>query len=101
MNETPEWLARERAMQGDDYKEPCAYTIEKTPLETLRELTEIQGQHGNWNYDPYMHGMYNGMELALATMEGRAPEYKPPPKEWLRGIKPEGEHAIACAESQG
>jgi hypothetical protein len=52
-------------------------------IENLRKSLEIQGRHGNWNYDPYMHGMYNGMELALATIENREPEYREAPEQWL------------------
>jgi len=49
----------------------------------LRELVDIQGQSGNWNYDPYMHGMYNGMELMLAIVEDRDPVYREAPEQWL------------------
>lgn len=55
----------------------------KTPIEQLQELVEIQGSNGNYNYDRYMHGMYNGMELALAIMENREPVYKDAPEQWL------------------
>lgn len=53
-------------------------------MEKLKELVEIQGQHGNWNYDEYMYGMYNGMELMLALVEEREPVYKEKPKQWLK-----------------
>jgi hypothetical protein len=52
-------------------------------LDAVRDQLNIQGQHGNWNYDQYMHGMYNGLECALATLENRAPAYKTAPTEWL------------------
>lgn len=42
----------------------------------LVELLEVQGADGNWNYDDYMCGMFNGMELAVATLEGRDPEFR-------------------------
>jgi len=42
----------------------------------MRELTNVQGGIGNWNYDNYMLGMYNGMELMLSIAEGREPVYK-------------------------
>jgi hypothetical protein len=45
-------------------------------IETLRHYVQIQGENGNWNYDDYMVGMFNGLELALATMEGREPQYR-------------------------
>lgn len=57
--------------------------MEKSTIEQLRELVNVQGKSGNWNYDPYMHGMYNGMELALATLENREPTYKEAPKMWI------------------
>jgi hypothetical protein len=52
-------------------------------LAPLRSQLRVQGQNGNWNYDPYMHGMYNGLECALATLEHRDPEYRSAPKKWL------------------
>ena len=37
----------------------------------LKELLEVQGRDCTWNYDPYFHGMYNGMEVMLAVLENR------------------------------
>lgn len=59
----------------------------KKYLDPLRNQLKIQGGRGNWNYDPYMHGMYNGLECALATLEGREPKYRDAPKEWLCDLK--------------
>ena len=56
-------------------------------VEKLKNLLEIQGSHGNWNYDPYMHGMYNGMELMLATLEDRAPDYREAPDKWIADLE--------------
>lgn len=50
--------------------------IHGTSILKLRELLEIQGRHGNWNYDSYMRGMYNGMEVLMACLENREPEFK-------------------------
>jgi hypothetical protein len=52
-------------------------------MKKLREVTKVQCEHGNWNFDPYMHGMANGLLLAVAIMEDKEPEYLEPPKEWL------------------
>lgn len=52
-------------------------------IRELREMLDIQGSNGNWNYNPAMHGMYNGMEFAIATMEGREPEFREAPDKWL------------------
>lgn len=53
-------------------------------LSDLREITKIQCSNGNWNYDAYMHGLANGLIMALATMEGTEPAFLSAPKEWLR-----------------
>ena len=55
----------------------------QSTLESMRQLMGIQGSNGNWDYDPYMQGMYNGMELMLAIQEDREPVYKKAPAEWL------------------
>ena len=44
----------------------------------LVDLVEVQGRDGNWNHDHYMRGLYNGMEMALALFEQRAPVFKSP-----------------------
>ena len=54
----------------------------KKPLESLRELVDVQCSDGNWNYDPYMHGMANGMILALAIMNEKEPKYLDKPDVW-------------------
>lgn len=61
----------------------------KKEIEQLRDLTKIQCTHGNWNYDPYMHGMANGMILALAIMEGTEPKYLDAPDQYLKSKKTE------------
>ncbi|MEC1351682.1 hypothetical protein [Bacillus licheniformis] len=48
-------------------------------LRAMREMVKIQGSDGNWNYDEYMRGMYNGMELMLSVIENREPVYKEAP----------------------
>ena len=53
-------------------------------LKTLKDLTQIQCSDGNWNHDEYMHGMANGMLLALSLFEGGEPKYLDAPDVWLR-----------------
>lgn len=55
----------------------------KKRLQELRDVHAIQGTHGNWNDHPYMLGMFNGLELALAIMEDREPQYREAPDTWL------------------
>jgi hypothetical protein len=52
-------------------------------LECMREMLRIQGNDGNWNYDSYMHGMYNGMEFLISILEDREPLYRVRPDVWL------------------
>lgn len=55
-------------------------------IESMRDLMRVQGANGNWEYDPYMQGMYNGMELMMAMAEGREPVFKEAPPTWGRDI---------------
>jgi hypothetical protein len=59
----------------------------KSPLEELIEVHQIQGEDGNWNYDPYMQGMFNGLELALAIFEEREPNYREAPTKWTKAVE--------------
>jgi len=52
-------------------------------IDALREILKTQGEDGNWNYSPYMYGLYNGLELAAAIIEDREPEFRSGPSEWL------------------
>jgi hypothetical protein len=56
---------------------------EPEPVAKMREMLEVQGRDGTWNYDPYFHGMYNGMEFMLALAEGRDPVFRKAPEKWL------------------
>lgn len=42
----------------------------------LIEIRDIQGNDGNWNAAPYMTGLFNGLELAVAIGEDREPAYR-------------------------
>lgn len=53
------------------------------PDQDMKDVMAVQGNDGNWNYDPYMHGMFNGMELMHSIAEKRDPEFREAPDEWL------------------
>lgn len=55
----------------------------KKEKEIMRQMLKVQGQHGNWNYDSYMHGLYNGMEYMVALAEKREPKFRDAPETWL------------------
>lgn len=52
-------------------------------IKDLKEIVKLQGENGNWNFDPYMHGLYNGLEFGLSLMEDREPEFREAPERWL------------------
>lgn len=45
-------------------------------LKCAKEMLYLQGQSGNYNYDSYMLGLYNGMEYIISLFETREPIYK-------------------------
>ena len=55
----------------------------KQAVEALRDVTNVQCSDGNWNHDPYMHGMANGLLLALSFFEAGKVEFLEAPDEWL------------------
>lgn len=61
-----------------------------TNMEKLKELIKIQTSRGNWDYDPYMQGMANGMLLAEAVLEDRSPVYLEAPEVWGKDRKVTG-----------
>lgn len=50
----------------------------------LKNIRAIAGADGTWNFDPYLHGMFNGLELILSFIEDREPQFKNAPDKWLR-----------------
>lgn len=79
---------REQILE-DTYIEYCAYVnlahryselkkqLEEWEhhLKCSKEMLDIQGQKGNYDYDEYMLGLYNGMEYVIALFETREPNY--------------------------
>lgn len=62
-------------------------TIKKITSD-LDDVLNIQRQNGNWNYDPYMHGLANGLIMARSLVTGEEPEFLDAPEKWLKDIKP-------------
>jgi len=50
--------------------------MDKDLINDLKNLVNIQGSKGNWDYNEYMRGMFNGMTLMIAIVEGREPIYR-------------------------
>lgn len=64
----------------------CKVTLNediKENLEAVQDLLNIQLMDGNWNCDPYMHGMANGMILCMSILRGEVPKFLDAPEEWI------------------
>ena len=57
-----------------------------TNVELIEDLVKVQCSDGNWNFDPYMCGIANGMILCLAVLQGHDPVYLEPPETWLKDM---------------
>jgi len=60
--------------------------LEPIALKQLRDLHKVQGSKGCYDIDPYMCGLYNGLEIALSLFEKREPMFKEPDRskrEWV------------------
>lgn len=44
-------------------------------MRIANEMLEVQGQKGNYDYDEYMLGLYNGMEYIVSLLEVREPKF--------------------------
>jgi hypothetical protein len=73
-------------MENDILSESEELEILRKSVNTLKECKKIQCIDGNWNYDPYMLGMANGLIFALSLFEKNVNgvEYLSTPDEWLR-----------------
>lgn len=74
-------------------KEPDASDMDKL-ISAMKDIHEIQGNDGNWNYSSYMHGMFNGMEMFVAMAEQREPEFRDAPFVWKEDRPPKFEDPI-------
>ena len=72
---------------------PLFRSAHHDPTQDMHDLLDVQGSDGNWDYDPYMHGMYNGMELFRAIHDRDEPEFREAPEHW-------GYEKTATAEPQ-
>jgi len=62
----------------------------------LDSVVKIQCSDGNWDYDPYMHGMANGLLLAQSLFHSERVEFLKAPKVW--GCDKPGNRAILGEE---
>jgi hypothetical protein len=55
-------------------------------IEDVVKARNVQCADGNWNYAPYMHGLANGLALAVSILTKTEPVFKDAPTVWLADI---------------
>ena len=71
----------------ENMRRELQFPIKESLVDKVRQIRDIQAQDGNWDYNQYMCGMFNGLELAMAILENREPEYKKPPEPAMGAIE--------------
>ena len=56
--------------------------IYQNSINSARDLVDIQCSDGNWDYDPYMQGMANGMIIIMSCFTKGEPAFKNVPEIW-------------------
>jgi len=52
-------------------------------VEQLKDLIKTQSSHGNYDCNPYMWGLANGLILALSLFDGVSPVFLERPAKFL------------------
>jgi hypothetical protein len=73
----PSWWDKD-----DHHADPDQMIRVQDVLDEFDELLAIQTSSGNWDYNPYMHGMANGMILMRTIISGEEPDYLDAPEHW-------------------
>jgi len=58
-------------------------SVVEDKLKELKRVKDIQCSDGNWDYDPYMHGMANGIILSESIITEEDPKFLEAPEWWL------------------
>lgn len=69
-------------------------------IDTMGDLLKIQGSEGNFTHSAYMHGMYNGMELIVAMIADRKPNFRSCESYTQDFTADEIEHLLNCLANQ-
>jgi hypothetical protein len=104
----------ENTIHQETYEKACGQNRHvqdvQSQINNIKQIVELHGRDGNWNVSEYMGGLYNGMELILATLEHRDPEFRKiePTVDPLQGkkdalfsrvLKWQYENDIQCSET--
>ena len=72
-------------------------------VSTLQDLLNVQCSDGNWNHDGYMHGMANGMIIAMSVMADAPPNFLEAPDEFIADRQPclfSNDEPVAVSDSE-
>ncbi len=58
--------------------------MDKRIIENIEDVVNIQKSSGNWDYDPYMHGLLNGMLFIQSFVSGESFDPYDAPKRWTK-----------------
>lgn len=78
-------------MDGKNTKDGARHHIDefvvlRNYLKGLREMKDIPCSDGTWDYDPYMHGMANGMIFVLSLFDDKTPGFLEALDQWLEDL---------------
>jgi hypothetical protein len=81
----PSWWGLDETGHHTEPADPTQQVSIQEVLDEFDDLLNIACDDGNWNYDPYLHGMANGMILLRSTISGEEnPKFLDAPEEWLK-----------------
>ena len=83
----PAWWG---TVEEDFNVDPNACLPVQDILTEFDEMIGVQCSDGNWNADPYMHGMANGMLYMKSLIDGQDPDFMEAPEVWLDDVRPGG-----------
>ena len=87
-------------IQEAEYLRMDKLEVYNKAIESLRDLKKTQCADGNWNYDPYMHGMANGLILALSLFEEGKVEFLEAPELWLESLPDQEKPIAVCSDEK-
>lgn len=62
----------------------------------LQDVINIQSSNGNYDCNPYMLGLGNGLILAMSILTRKEPKYLDAPKKWLDDEQSEELNVVEC-----
>jgi hypothetical protein len=71
----PSWLSVKKSKRE--------IVLDGKKLESLENFLKIACSPGNYDFDPYLHGMANGLILVDSLIHEKEPKFLDAPEKWL------------------